>query len=349
MVKTQLVRANGERVNLDYYFNAGSVFNVVADGVSDLSLRRADYNSIIKQEGYDALIRDIEEKHCRNERWRIKGDTVDDHRLMGAAWRRAGLPGCGRDTGWPPELQACDCCLHCRRRARPWKARITACMTLNEELQPAILRHLRSRSTSTQWYRSRGDTRNDTPPTWWKRASATFFKNLRSLDSGANGFLQGKPKRGATDSLRFVVNTTVGLGGLFDVATPAGLHHQDEDIGQTLAVWGWKKSRYLYVPFVGPSTVRDLPVLVVRGILPRLILGDFHNLGISGLDVVSARAGALDLTETRDAAALDAYVFTREAYVQRRKFLIFDGNPPVEDFDDFFDEFDEDDEFDTAE
>ena len=61
VVKTQLVRANGERVNLDYYFNAGSVFNVVADGVSDLSLRRADYNSIIKQEGYDALIRDIEE------------------------------------------------------------------------------------------------------------------------------------------------------------------------------------------------------------------------------------------------------------------------------------------------
>ena len=61
VVKTQLVRANGERVNLDYYFNAGSVFNVVADGVSDLSLRRADYNSIIKQEGYDALIRDIKE------------------------------------------------------------------------------------------------------------------------------------------------------------------------------------------------------------------------------------------------------------------------------------------------
>lgn len=61
VVKTQLVRANGERVNLDYYFNAGAVFNVVADGVSDLSLRRADYNSIIKQEGYDALIRHIQD------------------------------------------------------------------------------------------------------------------------------------------------------------------------------------------------------------------------------------------------------------------------------------------------
>lgn len=179
---------------------------------------------------------------------------------------------------------------------------------------------------------------------------SNFFKNLRSLDSGANGFLQGKPKRGATDSLRFVINTTVGLGGLFDVATPAGLYHQDEDIGQTLAVWGWKKSRYFYVPLVGPSTVRDLPVLVLRGFLPRIVLGGFHNLGISGLDVVSARAGALDLTETRDAAALDAYVFTREAYIQRRKFLIYDGNPPLDDFDDFFDEFEEEEEngFDAA-
>ena len=177
-----------------------------------------------------------------------------------------------------------------------------------------------------------------------------FFRNLRSLDSSANGFLQGKPKRGATDSLRFIVNTTVGLGGLFDVATPAGLYHQEEDFGQTLAVWGWKKSRYVYVPLVGPSTVRDLPVLVLRGILPRLILGDVYNLGFSGLDVVSARAGALDLTETRDASALDAYVFTREAYVQRREFLIFDGNPPLDDFDDFFDEFEEGDEngFDAA-
>ena len=166
-----------------------------------------------------------------------------------------------------------------------------------------------------------------------------FFRNLRSLDSSANGFLQGKPKRGATDSLRFIVNSTLGLGGLFDVATPAGLYHQEEDFGQTLAVWGWKKSRYVYVPLIGPSTVRDLPVLFVRGIFPRLILGDLHNLGVSGLDVVSARAAALDLTETRDASALDAYVFTREAYVQRREFLTFDGNPPLDDFDDFFDDF----------
>lgn len=178
-------------------------------------------------------------------------------------------------------------------------------------------------------------------PDLLKTGISNFFANLRSLDSSANGFLQGKPKRGGIDSLRFIINSTIGLGGLFDIATPAGMHHQNEDLGQTLALWGWKKSSYVYVPFVGPSTVRDLPLLALRGILPRLVLGGVHNFGISGLDVVSARADALALTDTRDASALDAYVFTREAYIQRRKFLIFDGNPPTEEFDDFFDDFDE--------
>ena len=178
---------------------------------------------------------------------------------------------------------------------------------------------------------------------------SNFFANLRSLDSSLNGFLQGKPGRGATDAMRFLMNTTVGVGGLFDVATRAGLLDQEEDLGQTLAVWGWKNSRYVYVPLVGPSTLRDLPSLMVRALVPRLILGsaadlglsNAGNLGLSGLSIVSARADALALTDTRDSAALDAYVFTREAYMQRRKFLIFDGDPPVEEFDAFFDEFDD--------
>ncbi len=178
---------------------------------------------------------------------------------------------------------------------------------------------------------------------------SNFFANLSSVDSSLNGFLQGKPEAGATDAVRFLVNSTIGVGGLFDVASRAGLHDQNEDIGQTLAVWGWKKSRYVYVPLIGPSTLRDLPSLLVRALVPRLILGSAADLGLSGagntglsaLSIVSARAAALSATDTRDAAALDAYVFTREAYLQRRKFVIFDGNPPVEEFDDFFDEFDD--------
>ena len=167
---------------------------------------------------------------------------------------------------------------------------------------------------------------------------ANFFANLRSVDSSINGFLQGKPKRGGTDLARFVMNSTVGVGGLFDVAARAGLQDQQEDLGQTLAVWGWRKSRYIYVPLVGPSTLRDLPSLALGALGPRLLLGSRHELWMTGLGLLSTRAEALVLTDTRDAAALAPYAFTREAYPKRRKFLIYDGDPPLDDFEDFFDE-----------
>lgn len=176
-------------------------------------------------------------------------------------------------------------------------------------------------------------------PDFVETGVGNFFANLSSLDSGANGLLQGKPERAGTDALRFLLNSTVGLGGLIDVATPAGLQHQGEDFGQTLAVWGWKNSRFVYVPMLGPSTVRDLPTLAVGSLIPRLLFGGAYDLRAAALSVVSARSQALALTEARDASALDAYVFTREAYMQRRNFLIFDGDPPVDEFDEFFDEF----------
>lgn len=164
------------------------------------------------------------------------------------------------------------------------------------------------------------------------------FSNLRTLDSCVNGFLQGKPKSGGTDLMRLLLNTTLGVAGLFDVATPAGFAAQGEDFGQTLAVWGWRNSRYVYVPLAGPSTVRDLPSMAIRALTPGWLIGGGYPLWGNGLDVLSARADALALTDARDAAALDPYAFTREAYYQRRKFQIFDGDPPVDDFDDFFSE-----------
>ena len=167
-----------------------------------------------------------------------------------------------------------------------------------------------------------------------------FFANLRTVDSCINGFLQGKPKSGGTDMMRFLVNSTLGVAGLFDVATPAGFAAQGEDFGQTLAVWGWRNSRYVYVPLVGPSTVRDLPSMAIRAFVPSLLLGNSYQLWMGGMDVVASRADALALTDARDAAALDPYAFTREAYYQRRKFQIFDGDPPLDDFDGFFDEAD---------
>jgi len=172
-----------------------------------------------------------------------------------------------------------------------------------------------------------------------------FFGNLRGVDSALNGFLQGKPRRGLTDVSRVLVNSTLGLGGLFDPATRFGLPFQDEDFGQTLAVWGYKESAYVYLPVVGPSTVRDLPNLFFRFFWPNLALGEYYNLGVTSLDIVSQREQALLLTDARDATALSPYVFTREAYYQRRRFQIFDGNPPQADkFDEFEDPDDELDE-----
>ncbi len=170
---------------------------------------------------------------------------------------------------------------------------------------------------------------------------SNFFMNLRGLDSALNGFLQGKPRRGLTDVSRVLLNTTLGLGGLFDPASRAGLAFQDEDFGQTLAVWGYSDTAYIYLPVVGPTTVRDLPALAFGFLWPRYLLGDRYNAGAVGLDLISRRAEALNLTDARDASALSPYVFTREAYYQRRRFQIYDGAPPVTDRFEEFEELDE--------
>lgn len=160
-----------------------------------------------------------------------------------------------------------------------------------------------------------------------------FFGNLRVPASAVCGLLQGKPARGGTDLARFIVNTTLGIGGLFDVASRVGLPFQDEDIGQVLAVWGYKQSRALYLPVLGPTTLRDLPGDVVNRLLaPRWLLGDGYGWEAAAIDTVGQRASLLTATEARDSAALDPYAFTREANHQRRLDRIYDGSPPVEDF-----------------
>jgi len=182
-----------------------------------------------------------------------------------------------------------------------------------------------------------------TAPGWLKTGILNVFENLRTVGSAINGFLQGKPKSGATDLARIVINSSIGVGGFFDVGSRWGLQYADEDCGQTLAVWGMTRSRYVYVPFLGPSTVRDLPSTIVRSAMPRLILGNAYHWTMSGVDVVSARADLITSTRVRDTSALDPYAFTRDAFYQRRKYLIFDGSPPL---DDLFDEFEEfEDEF----
>lgn len=179
------------------------------------------------------------------------------------------------------------------------------------------------------------------------RTSVTnFFDNLGYLNVILNDFLQGKFNQGLTDMLRFTYNTTFGIGGLFDVSTPIGMPANQEDFGQTLATWGVDQGSYLFIPFVGPDTTRDVADRVPSALLnPFFYVSSIILFPVGALDAVNTRANLLEATNIRDEAALDTYSFTREAYLQQREFLVHDGNPPATGYDDIFDdgEFPDDD------
>jgi phospholipid-binding lipoprotein MlaA len=166
-------------------------------------------------------------------------------------------------------------------------------------------------------------------PSWLQTGVGNFFANLTYPGTALNNLLQGKVVAAGQDTLRFVINTTLGWGGVLDVASGAGLPHHDEDLGQTLGKWGVPAGPYLMVPLLGPSTVRDLPSRIADTLLEPLYWFDPGNarwvsLGVS---LVDTRARLLPLDETLD-GVYDKYAFVRNAYLQRRQFLVYDGNPP---------------------
>jgi phospholipid-binding lipoprotein MlaA len=164
---------------------------------------------------------------------------------------------------------------------------------------------------------------------------SNFYDNLLYLDTVLNAFLQGKIKQGASDLARFGINSTIGLLGIFDVATPIGLQRHDEDFGQTLAVWGAGKGEYVVYPLLGPSGVRDTGGVVVSLLTnPILYAAAPVAIPLGALNIVDLRARKEGFVRFRDEAALDPYIFTRESYLQNRRFEIYDGNPPRIKFDD---------------
>ena len=163
-----------------------------------------------------------------------------------------------------------------------------------------------------------------------------FLDNAAYPGTVLNQFLQGKFEPAMEGTARFVFNTTLGIGGLFDVATGMGLERQEEDFGQTLAVWGSGDGNYINYPVLGPSSVRDTPGIVV-GVLTD-VLTYVAAFPMALLEMVDTRARLASAARIRDESALDPYVFTREAYRERRAFLVHDGNPPIDDFDDFDEE-----------
>jgi phospholipid-binding lipoprotein MlaA len=167
-------------------------------------------------------------------------------------------------------------------------------------------------------------------PQWFRTGTRNFFNNLDTPWTIVNQLLQGKPKLMAQDTCRFLVNTIVGLGGVIDVASKVELTAHDEDFGQTLAVWGVPSGPYLMLPFLGPATIRDGTGRVPDYFGSPQRYADIPwetKTGLSVLDLVQMRESLLS-TEESIGQAYDRYGLIRDAWLQRRQYMIFDGNPP---------------------
>lgn len=173
--------------------------------------------------------------------------------------------------------------------------------------------------------------RNVTPPLV-RRGIGNFFGNLQDAWSFVNNALQFKGQAAGESLTRFGVNTFIGLGGIFDVATEMGIERHTKDFGHTLGYWGVGPGPYVVLPLFGPSTLRDtmaFPVDMQGDIASNISHVPTRNV-VTTVRLVDKRARLLDATAMLEEIALDKYTFTRDAYLQRRRSTVYDGNPPEE-------------------
>jgi phospholipid-binding lipoprotein MlaA len=160
-----------------------------------------------------------------------------------------------------------------------------------------------------------------------------FFSNYSDIYTALQNLLQGKPSYAFNDFMRVVVNTTMGLGGFLDLATPGGLEKHKEDWGQTFGVWGLPSGPYVVLPFFGPSSVRDT-FGTVADLESDYLFKYVKDVGlrnsITGLRVVNARNTYYEAGDLLDGAAIDKYSFVRDAYIQRRAYQINEGRDDEE-------------------
>ena len=162
---------------------------------------------------------------------------------------------------------------------------------------------------------------------------SNFFGNLYDYWNAINNLLQGKVGAAVSDIGRIALNTTVGLLGFVDVASRVGLEKSDEDLGQTLAWWGIGHGPYLVIPLLGPSSLRDGTATIGQialDPLTRWIDDEAITWSLWSLRLVNVRATLLGAGRVFDQAASDRYAFLRDAYFQRRRSQLWDGNPPRE-------------------
>lgn len=203
------------------------------------------------------------------------------------------------------------------QRLDPWENWNRKVFAFNEGLDDKVLRPV-----ATAYV--------DVVPQPVRSGVGNFFGNVQDAWSAVNNLLQGKVEKSMQDVMRVGTNTLFGLFGVIDVATEMGFDHQYEDFGQTLASWGVGAGAFVMLPVLGPSSVRDTAALPLdRAASPALLInGGATQAGITTLQLINTRASLLGATKIIDEISLDKYTFIRDAYLQRRRSLVFDGDVP---------------------
>ena len=199
----------------------------------------------------------------------------------------------------------------------PFERYNRAAFSFNDAIDKALLKPI------SQGYKA-------VTPSFVQRGVTNFFANLSDIPTFVNDVLQGKGTMAATHLGRLALNTTLGLGGVMDVATPMGLERQREDFGQTLGKWGLGSGPYVVLPLLGPSSVRDAFALPADFYLDPVyhVSDTTWRYSLAATRIVQRRASFLDAEKTLKSIELDPYLFMRDAYLSRRRSLIYDGDPP---------------------
>lgn len=234
-------------------------------------------------------------------------------RAAAAAVALALLAGCATVSGPQGPGQKLD----------PWENWNRKVFAFNEGLDEKVLKPVATA------YR-------DVVPGFVRTAVGNFFANAADGWSAVNLMLQGRFEPALNDTLRFAVNTAFGFGGLVDIMSEAGFEHHYEDFGQTLGRWGVGAGAYIVWPVLGPSSVRESVALPFNRLAtPASVIDDGAKAaGITVLELVNTRAELLGASRVIDQIALDKYTFVRDAYLARRRSLVYDGEPPPPDDDD---------------
>lgn len=234
-------------------------------------------------------------------------------RRLGTLLAVAFLAGCATSGGQKVEAQ---------NPQDPWEPFNRTMYQFNQDFDQAVLK------PAAQGYRNLA-------PGPVRQGVGNFFDNLYDITVLVNDCLQLKGERATNTAGRLIFNTTFGLLGVIDIATPAGLPAHEEDFGQTLGYWGVESGPYLVLPFFGPSSARDGIGLIgdVYTDPVRYVEDDWAKWSLIALRTVDRRATLLRAGRVVEEAALDPYSFVRDSYLQRRRYLIHDGAPPTPEFD----------------